>query len=140
MRNKLIITIFLTTICGIIYSCQSETERAYSQYLSGGKDIYNTYCKTCHGDNGEGLGKLAPPLTDTVYLKNNKANLACIIKNGSNTPMLIHGKTYEGKMNAFKLADIDIAKVIVYITNNFGNKQGMYTYGQVQQDLQQCIP
>lgn len=120
------------------YACQNETERQLAQYMSGGKQIYETYCKTCHGQNGEGLGKLAPPLTDTVFLKRNKTNLACIIANGSNEQMVINGESYHEKMPAFDLASIDIAKVIVYITNNFGNKHGLYKNEQVQADLSGC--
>ena len=106
--------------------------------MSNGNDIYVSRCQNCHGENGEGLGELAPPLTDTLFLKNNKTDLACIIKNGANKEMVIHGKKYDGKMPGLNLADIDIAQVIVYITNSFGNKQGMYTYEQVAKDLGSC--
>lgn len=138
MRKYLILSISLMVICSIIYSCQSAQEIEYAKYMSNGKDIYVSRCQNCHGQNGEGLGDLAPPLTDTLFLKNNKADLACIIKNGSNKEMVINGKTYEGKMPSFNLADIDVAQVTVYITNSFGNKQGMYTYEQVSKDLNAC--
>lgn len=139
MRRIILFAIFSVTICCIIYSCQSEGEIEQAKYLTSGKDIYIKNCQNCHGTNGEGLGELAPPLTDTVFLKSNKAQLACIIKNGSNKGVLIHGKKYEGKMPEFeKMPDIDIAQVIVYITNSFGNKQGMYTYEQVALDLKEC--
>ena len=53
--------------------------------------------------------------------------------------MEINGKIYHEKMAGFKdMHDIDIAQVIVYITNSFGNKQGMYTYEQVANDLKNC--
>jgi mono/diheme cytochrome c family protein len=139
MRKKILLVIFSTTICCIIYACQSAGEMEQAKYMTGGKDLYIKYCQNCHGAKGEGLGKLAPPLTDTIFLKNNKAQLACIIKNGANEPMVINNKTYEGKMPAFaELHDIDIAKIIVYITNSFGNKQGMYKYEQVAKDLLNC--
>jgi mono/diheme cytochrome c family protein len=139
MRKIILLSIFFTTICSIIYSCQNATEMEQAQYITGGKDLYIKYCQNCHSANGEGLGELYPALTDTVFLKENKAQLACIIKNGSNKPMLINGKKYDGKMPAFKkIEDIDIAKIIVYITNSFGNKQGMYKFEQVAKDLEKC--
>lgn len=139
MRKIILATIFSITICCIIYSCQSAAEMEQAKYMSSGKDLYIKNCQNCHGANGEGLGELAPPLTDTVFLKANKAQIACNIKNGSNKTVMIHGKAYTGKMPAFDtMADIDIAKVIVYITNSFGNQQGMYSYEQVAADLKNC--
>ncbi len=123
----------------MIYSCKDAGEIELETYITNGRDLYITYCQNCHGDKGQGLGALYPPLTDTLFLKSNKAMLACIIKNGSNKPMLINGKNYEGKMSGFpKMNDIDIAQLIVYLTNSFGNKQGMYKYEQVAKDLTNC--
>lgn len=127
MRKFLILFICAITISCIIYSCQNAGEIEQAKYMANGKDLYVANCQNCHGANGEGLGELAPPLTDTVFLKNNKVKLACIIKNGANEPMEINGKIYHEKMPAFnQLENIDIAQVMVYITNTFGNKQGMY--------------
>lgn len=139
MRKIVLILLFSITISCIIYSCQNASEIEFTAYLNNGKDIYKVSCQNCHGEKGEGLGLLAPPLTDTVFLKENKSKLACFIKNGTKIPMVIHGKKYEDKMPAFEqMADIDIAQVMVYITNSFGNKQGMYSYAQVASDLERC--
>lgn len=139
VKKVIVYTLFFLAISAVINACQSASEIEMAKYLSNGKDIYITRCQNCHGVNGEGLGELAPPLTDTVFLTANKQELACYIKNGVNEPMQINGKTYQEKMPAFKdLHDIDIAQVMVYITNSFGNNQGMYPYEQVAKDLQNC--
>lgn len=139
MKKIIVFSLFFLAMAAIINACQSADEIEMAKYLSNGKDIYEARCQNCHGKNGEGLGELAPPLTDTVFLKTNKQQLACYIKNGANQAMFINGKTYQEKMPAFKdLHDIDIAQVIVYITNSFGNKQGMYKYEKVATDLKNC--
>ena len=139
MRKYIILAIFSLTISTIIYSCQSASEIELASYISNGKDIYIKYCQNCHGANGEGLGELAPPLTDSTFLKENKSKLACFVKNGVKEQMIINGKTYNEKMPAFKqLENIDIAQVIVYVTNSFGNKQGMYQHQLVENDLKNC--
>ncbi len=139
MRKKIFYLLFLCCVCIFINACQNVQQLELAQYTTGGKDLYQLKCQNCHGENGEGLGELAPPLTDTVFLKSNKNNLACIIKNGANKLMVINGKPYQGKMPAFTtLTDIDIAKIIVYVTNSFGNKQGFYTTMQVAKDLKNC--
>lgn len=138
LRHSLIWTIFSITLGGIFYSCQSAESIQQDAYYVNGRDLYISHCQNCHGEKGEGLGALTPPLTDSVYMKTNKKSLACIIKNGMEKPVTVHGKAYEGKMPAFNMADIDLAQVIVYITNGFGHQQGMYTTSQVEADLQHC--
>ncbi len=139
MRKIVVNLIFLTAVLVVINACQSQGDVELSQYVANGKDIYLARCKNCHGANGEGLGELAPPLTDTIFMKVNKQKIACYIKNGADEPMVVNGKTYHEKMPGFKdLHTIDIAQVTVYITNTFGNKQGMYTQREVADDLANC--
>ena len=139
MRRSFIAVALASTLSGIIYSCKNAAQLQQDISYVNGRDIYIKHCQSCHGKNGEGLAMLAPPLTDTISLKENKEKLACFIKNGiRDTTMIIHGQKYDSTMPDFNLANIDIAQVIVYVTNNFGNKQGMYTPDQVAKDLAAC--
>ena len=140
MRNKLVylsVLLFAGTI--ILQACSNEQELNYRRYFVNGKGLYEKNCQNCHGVNGEGLGKLYPPLTDTLYLSKNRSILACIIKDGLTGKITVSGVSYETEMpgNA-DLADIDIAQIIVYVTNSFGNKQGFYDQGEVTADLKSC--
>jgi mono/diheme cytochrome c family protein len=136
MRRKILITLFIATLASIIYSCQSAQQLEQDRYYVNGRDLYIAHCQNCHGAKGEGLAQLAPPLTDTVFLKENKNRLAGFIKHGLEGPITVGGKVYNEKMPAeADMADIDIAQLLVYITNTFGNKQGMYTTEQVAADL-----
>jgi len=139
MRKYIINSLFWLSIVVIIVSCQNQETIDLQNYMSNGKDIYIAKCQNCHGENGEGLAQLAPPLTDSVFLKTNASRLACIIKNGANESLVIHGNTYKEKMPAFpELADIDVAQVLVFVTNSFGNKQGFIPYKAVSVQLQNC--
>lgn len=139
MRKYFLNITFLFVILAFIVSCQSQEQMDMQNYISSGRDIYKAKCQNCHGENGEGLGELSPPLTDSVFLKANKTRLACFIKNGANETLVIHGKEYKEKMPAFtELTDIEIAQVIVFVTNSFGNKQGFYNYNKVNTDLKNC--
>jgi len=140
MRNKLICFIFLTiAFSSIIQSCQNETSINFKRYYVNGKGIYEKNCQNCHGSDGKGLGTLYPPLTDSTYLKLNKNKLACIIRNGQTGAVQINNITYEGIMPGNEtLADIDIAQVVVYITNSFGNNQGIYDSETAKKDLEKC--
>lgn len=140
MRNRLIYSILLIFTLGIlIQSCQNENSINYKRYYVNGKLIYEKNCQSCHGADGKGLGTLYPPLTDSSYLKLNRNILACIIKNGQEGEIKINNIIYDGAMPANQsLADIDIAQVIVYITNSFGNKQGYYDVENATTDLKNC--
>ena len=52
--------------------------------------------------------------------------------------MIVDGEQYEAKMPDHNFANIDIAQIIVYVTNTFGNKQGTYTQTEVAADLKNC--
>lgn len=140
MRRPIIAIALLITLSGMVYSCQNASQIQQDIYYVNGRDLYIRNCQNCHGANGEGLAMLAPPLTDTTFLRTNKTKLACFIKNGiTDTTLIVNGNSYDGKMPDFNLANIDIAQVLVYITNTFGNKQGMYTQEQVAKDLKNCL-
>ncbi|MGV3508267.1 MAG: c-type cytochrome [Sphingobacteriaceae bacterium] len=140
MRTTLIFVSFtLLTGFFLLEACQSEHELNYARYYSNGKQVYEQHCQNCHGSDGQGLAKLYPPLTDTTFLKNNKNKLACIIKYGLSDTIMVNGIQFSEKMPAeTHLAEIDIAAVITYITNSFGNKQGLYDVANAAADLKDC--
>jgi mono/diheme cytochrome c family protein len=137
MKLKLISGILLGLIM-LIISCQSDEQVEYNRYYSGGSAIYQAHCQNCHGEKGQGLQSLIPPLTDSVYLKNNKTSLACFLKAGVKGKINIHGREFDDEMPAENLAPIEIAKVLTYVTNSFGNKMGLIDLQMVQNHLAKC--
>jgi mono/diheme cytochrome c family protein len=137
MKLKLAIGLLLSCVV-LVISCQSNEDLEFKRYYSSGMLIYQNKCQNCHGEKGEGLSALIPPLTDSVYLKANRGNLACIVKYGLSGQLNLAGKTFEGQMPANDGAAIHIAEVLTYITNSFGNKMGTITTQQVNTDLLNC--
>lgn len=119
-------------------ACQSDQEIEFRRYYTSGKIIYQNRCQNCHGADGVGLGTLIPPLTDTAFIKHNKSNLACIAYNGLAQTIIVNHKVYTQKMPPQGLAPVEIAEVITYITNSFGNKQHTYNTEQANKDLALC--
>ncbi len=123
----------------VLISCQSESEIEYGRYFIQGKNIYQTQCKNCHAENGEGLGTLFPPLKEADYLRKNKNQLACIVQNGLKDTIQVNGKLYNSQMPAqTQLSPIEIAEVITFVTNSFGNQQGICKVEKVNLDLGKC--
>ncbi|MGZ3751394.1 MAG: c-type cytochrome [Mucilaginibacter sp.] len=130
----------IIAIAGILFfiSCQTEEGIEFKRYYSSGALVYQTHCQNCHGAKGEGLSALISPLTDSTYLKNNKTALACNIKFGMKGTITINGKTFDEKMPATDLSSMEIAQVLTYIGNSFGNKLNTINEQQAQADLAGC--
>ncbi len=133
-----IIAVLLSFIGIMAYSCQSEEKIEFMRYYSSGQELYKSHCQNCHGQNGEGLAALIPPLTDAAYLKQNRSQLACYVKNGLKLPILVNGKAYNGQMPPATLAPVEIAQVLTYVQNSFGNKAGLHNVDQVNTELGKC--
>lgn len=119
-------------------SCGQQKDAKFQQYLSNGERLYKTNCQNCHQSDGSGLGKLIPPLNNDFASKNTQL-VSCSIKYGLEGPIDINGRVYQGKMPASPhLSSLEIAEIITYITNNWGQKNEMVSVEQVEQMLKQC--
>jgi mono/diheme cytochrome c family protein len=136
MKKLITIGSFLLLIT-VIISC-NEQDIEFNRYYAAGATVYQTHCQNCHGDKGQGLAALIPPLTDSVYLKANKHLLACYLQNGLKGKINIHGKEFEGEMPATVLSPKEMAQVLTYVTNSFGNQLGIIDNETVEKDLKGC--
>ena|SRR5579872_1659010 len=138
MKYKVIGAIsFLLTLI-FIASCESENDIEFKRYYSIGAEVYQIHCQNCHGTKGEGLSALIPPLTDSLFLRNNKTSLACYIKSGLKGTIRINGKDFEDVMPPNELSPMEIAQALTYVCNSYGNKLGITTSDQVQTSLSNC--
>lgn len=103
------------------------------------KKLYEKHCMNCHGKNGEGLRNLYPPLAGSDFLKENKSKLACIIRYGLDTAIVVNGKGFNHPMPGNrKLSEIEIHNIVNYINQSWGN-EGEYTpLHVIDQQLEQC--
>lgn len=129
------------TVMSIAYlaSCHSNLDIKTAQYAVNGQKLYRTHCQNCHGANGEGLGKLYPPLTDATFFEQNRAQLSCIVRNGMQGEITVNGELFNEKMPANpQLTELDIAYILTYITTNFTPQDSIYSHEEVQQALKKC--
>ena len=103
------------------------------QYYSNGRKLYKTICANCHMENGQGLGRLIPPLANSVYLLKNRSDLPRTIKYGINGPMIVNNIEFNQPMPANPdLTDLEIAEILTYIGNTWGNEMGGFTLEDVE--------
>ncbi|MGN6180684.1 MAG: c-type cytochrome [Mucilaginibacter sp.] len=123
----------------LIYSCQNEKSIEYKRMYTEGSEVYQTYCQNCHGNKGEGLAALIPPLTDITALKSNPTSLPCAVKFGLKGKITVSGKQFDSNMPASsELTPIQIAQVAIYVSNSFGNKNGFTSEDEVVKALNAC--
>jgi mono/diheme cytochrome c family protein len=104
-----------------------------------GKEIYarEGFCITCHQVEGGGLDASGfPPLTNTPWVVGNEERLIKLTLKGLLGPIEVNGKTYPGQvpMTPFGglLNDEEVAAVLTYVRNSFGNKASVISPDQVK--------
>ncbi|QTN30810.1 cytochrome c [Akkermansiaceae bacterium] len=81
-------------------------------------------CGACHGQNGEG-GPAGPPLAGSEWVTGPISNLITIQLRGLKGPITVAGKEYNFPAGMTPMAyqtDEQIAGVLTFIRNSFGNK------------------
>lgn len=126
IKNSLVLIVLLAlSSCG---------QRKYHE----GERIYAAYCENCHMEDGQGLAKLIPPLTDQQYLSDNRDLLPCIIRHGINGPIEVNNVIYNDSMAGADLKPVQIHNLINYVNNSWGNKLGYTTIEAVEKALENC--
>ncbi|WP_111309017.1 c-type cytochrome [Confluentibacter sediminis] len=118
---KICFTLGLGFLSSFLISVYGQNKELIES-IKKGKDIYQDFCITCHMGNGEGLTGSFPPLAKSDYLINNRAKSIKAIKYGLQGEIIVNGKTYNSIMANLGLADDEIADIMNYITNSWGNK------------------
>ena len=127
---KKAVFIFLVSFISLASSAQ-KTVPASS--MTAGKAIYEQYCMTCHQVDGAGAQNMIPPLIKTSYVLGDKAALTKILLNGMSGEIKVNGDMYSNEMPAQDyLKDEEIAAVLTYVRNSFGNKASAVTTDEVK--------
>ncbi len=110
---------------------------ALDQYVSG-REIYRRdgYCATCHGSDGAGLPAAGfPPLAHTDWTLGPKERLIRLTLDGLVGPHTVLEQEYPGlvPMTPFRnlLTDEEMAAVLTYVRNAFGNDASVVTPDEV---------
>jgi glucose/arabinose dehydrogenase/mono/diheme cytochrome c family protein len=108
-----------------------------SGMLTEGARLYNTYCVNCHQKNGKGDGNLFPPLSGSEWVTGGKymqkEQAIRVMLNGLEGPIKVKNVPYNSVMPKHSfLTDDQIAKVLTYIRNNFGNNSSLVTASEVK--------
>jgi nitrite reductase (NO-forming) len=107
---------------------KKETSNSIAiQQVDKGKVIYTKACVACHQMNGNGIPSVFPPVAKSDYLNADvNRSIKQMIK-GSLGPIIVNGKKYNTPMPAQALNDQQIADVLTYVYNSWGNNKSIVT-------------
>jgi cytochrome c len=88
-----------------------------------GMQLYSKYCLTCHQTDGTGVRGMFPPLAGNDKVTGAPAELIRIVLFGLQGPVKVNGRDYNQPMPPQGyLSDKQIADILNFIRNNWGNK------------------
>jgi len=139
----LFITLFLGGVYMVALSttdkAQIETPSVYAltyahsdsllaQSIERGKNVYMANCLSCHMTNGEGIQGAFPPLAKSDYLMADSLRAIRVAMYGQSDEITVNGVKYHSPSPSLNhLSDKQLADVLNYIRNSWGNKGGMIT-------------
>jgi mono/diheme cytochrome c family protein len=97
-----------------------------------GESLYIKYCLACHQKDGSGVPNMFPPLQKSDWVNGDKSKLINVLLKGSKGEIDVNGEQYNQVMpKQDYLTDVQIARILTYIRQNFGNSADAVTPGEV---------
>lgn len=98
---------------------QSKAEK-----IAEGKTIFASTCQACHQADAKGIPGAFPPLAASDYFASDPIKAIRVVTHGLEGEVTVNGKKFNSVMPKQSLSDNQIAAVITYVLNSFGNKGG----------------
>lgn len=102
-----------------------------------GRQYYVSTCAGCHGEDGEGIKRMGPPLNNSEWVTGNEKRLAMILIHGLEGPLTVNGVQYQSPEILPvmpSMASLDngrIANILTYIRNEWNNNAPAVKSGTV---------
>ena len=111
---------------------QAEVVQATAAAAVGGEALYLQHCAACHQADGTGLRGAFPPLAESDYFATEPMKALHATANGLSGPVTVNGNQYNNVMPAMSyLSDVELAEIVTYVWNQWGNPGGTLTPQQV---------
>jgi nitrite reductase (NO-forming) len=105
---------------------QASKEKAQGETLEArmarGKAVFMGTCSTCHQLEGQGIASVFPPLAKSDFLMADPQRAIHIVLSGLQGEVVVNGQKYNNVMPPLaNFTDHEIADVLTYVRNSFGN-------------------
>jgi nitrite reductase (NO-forming) len=102
---------------------QIPTAKNKAERIALGETIYTSNCIACHQPTGVGIPQAFPPLAGSDFLNADKIRAIKTVSGGLQGSVTVNNQEFNGVMPAWNLTDEEIANVLTYIYNNWGNSK-----------------
>jgi mono/diheme cytochrome c family protein len=134
---RLLIVGYLLIVGGTTASLYQEKTKEES--IVAGEEIYQDFCLQCHLTTGVGVSGVFPPLKNSDYLMNNIDKSIAGIKFGLKGEIVVKDEIYDGVMAKQGLDSEEIADVMNYILNQWGNSYDAQITTQQVSEVQKSV-
>ena len=86
-----------------------------------GRRLFVSICAACHQPTGQGRPNVFPPLAGSDFLNADKNRAVKLVMHGRKGEVVVNGMKFNSSMPGFPLDDDNIANVMTYVYNSFGN-------------------
>jgi len=109
----------------------ASSEKSLAEKMESGKNIYMKTCFACHQAEGQGIPNAFPPLAKSDYLNADVNRAIEIVLKGKAGEITVNGKKYNSVMTRQSISNDEIADVMTYVYNSWGNNKTNVTKRQV---------
>ncbi len=111
---------------------QQAGNMTLAQQIAAGKALYQGTCSVCHQPDGNGLPNVFPPLAKSDYLMADAERSIAVVLNGLSGPIEVNGAKFDSVMPPMRqLNDDEVANILTFVRNSFGNEGAAVTREQV---------
>ncbi len=100
--------------------------------IERGRRVFQMACFACHQMDGKGLPGVFPPLAGSDFLKADKARAIRVPLKGLSGAITVNGKPFNNIMPAQPFTDQQLADVLTYVMNSWGNDFGTVSRDEVK--------
>lgn len=117
---------------GVGENVKIATAKNKAERIELGQKTYVNNCMACHQENGQGIPNAFPPLANSDYLNADKVRAIKVVTGGLQGKIIVNGKEYNSVMPAWDLSNEEIANVLTYVYNTWGNSGKEVTPAEVK--------
>ena len=111
---------------------KSTVAKTVPEQIKSGKELYGRTCFACHQSEGQGVPNAFPPLAKSDFLNANPDRAIAAVLHGLSGEITVNGKKFNNVMTSQNLTDEEVADVLTYVYNSWGNNKTVVTPAKVK--------